>query len=376
MTAVDGLIAGIAGHGLPAAVPQTWPQAPLDDVAWAGLLARVRKQRLTGTLSWAVEDGFPTTAAQRSGAHDAHAEVLGGCLHLERFLLEVSAELLADDIELRVLKGPAVARWAYPDPAVRTFGDIDLLIASADWDRALRILDASGLPGSYGEPRPGWASRFAKGDVCRSDEGLELDLHRTFVGGPLGLSLDLDAVLADPRWIELGGTSLPVLPPDTALLHACYNAALGDLPPRLMAARDVAQLMLCGSVDLDHVLHLARAARAESVVARAVRLTSDLLGVELPLARWADRHQPTAWERVALLAYTDPGRNTPRETTLGLLAVPGITAKVQYVWPLLFPQRPYLAERHPSRLSRFSYAARSLRGRARRRVSPGRPGSR
>jgi hypothetical protein len=237
MTPEAVLVARIAGHGLRVGEPTTWPDAPLDDDEWARVLPRVRRQRLVGFLAWAVEDGFPTTPSQRSELQDAHGDVLSSCLHLERLLLEVSAELIANDVELRVLKGPALSRWAYPDPAIRTFGDIDLLIASTDWDRTSRVLDGLGLHGSYGEPRPGWASRFAKGDVFRTDDGWELDLHRTFVGGPLGLSLDLDAVLADPATIDFGGVPLPVLPPDTALLHACYNAALADLPPRLVAAR-------------------------------------------------------------------------------------------------------------------------------------------
>lgn len=363
-TAIELLLARVASHGLTTAAPR-WSGEPLDDLLWDEVLHGAHRQRLTGFLAWAVEDGFAVTESQRQALVDLHSSVLHSCLHLERLLLEVSTELLDHDIGFRVLKGPALSRWAYPDPAVRTFGDIDLLVASDDWDRMVGLFDARGYERSYGEPRPGWASRFAKGNVFRTDAGWELDIHRTFAGGPLGLSLDLHAVFADRAPIEIGGVALPALAPDAALLHACYNAALGDLPPRLVAARDVAQLFSLGSVDLDRVQQLAQASRAQAVVARAIGVTEELLGIDdLPLSDWARHHRRTVRERVALFAYTDPRRNTPRETALGLLAVPGLRPKVDYVWPLLFPQRSYLGERHGSRAARFRYAATRLtRGR-------------
>ena len=48
-------------------------------------------------------------------------------------------------------------------------------------------------------------------------------------------------------------------------LHSCFHAALGDNPPRLLALRDVAQVLLDGRLDLHLVRALAASWQADAV---------------------------------------------------------------------------------------------------------------
>src|SRR5205823_390216 len=131
------------------------------------------------------------------------------------------------------------------------------------------ITDELGAKRSVPELRPGFDRRFGKEAMLRC-RGLELDLHRTFVEGALGITLARDSLFFDPQPIELGGISLQCLGPAAALLHACYAATVGDWPPRLIALRDVAQLVIAGVVPAREIVELAARSRARAVVARAV----------------------------------------------------------------------------------------------------------
>ena len=113
------------------------------------------------------------------------------CVWLERWTLEV-VQLFADAaIEVRLLKGPAVAHLDYPDPAWRAFGDIDVLVPSAQYDDAIRALLAVGGRRRSQEVRPGFDRRFGKGACVTLLNGVQVDVHRTLASGPFGLTVDL-----------------------------------------------------------------------------------------------------------------------------------------------------------------------------------------
>ena len=84
-------------------------------------------------------------------------------------------------IEPVLLKGPAVARWLYAgDPDARPYGDVDLLVAPHDRDRAQTILLELGYE-PRGEPMPELDephSRWFK----RPADNAEVDLHRVLHG--------------------------------------------------------------------------------------------------------------------------------------------------------------------------------------------------
>lgn len=66
-------------------------------------------------------------------------------LSLERELISVVDLLAASAVETRVLKGTAVARLDYQEPALRSFIDVDILVHPADIDRAVHVLVTAGF---------------------------------------------------------------------------------------------------------------------------------------------------------------------------------------------------------------------------------------
>ena len=195
------------------------------------------------------------------------------------------------------------------------------------------------------ELRPGFDDRFGKEVMIRVGP-LELDLHRTFVEGAFGMTVELDDLFAPPYRFPLGGHELDALPQPQRLLHACYAAALGDWPPRLGSLRDVAQLIIKEQPHIVDVLFMARRWRAEAVVARAVVTAWEELDLTVrpPLVDWAFGFRPSRTDRVLLSAHEGPARAFTRHAA-ALIVLPNISARAAYLRAIVLPQRSYLQAR-------------------------------
>jgi hypothetical protein len=65
-------------------------------------------------------------------------------LNLEIQLREILDAFNANHIPLLILKGPALGFTAYPDPAIRPYSDLDLLVNSSDMQISRNILEKTG----------------------------------------------------------------------------------------------------------------------------------------------------------------------------------------------------------------------------------------
>jgi hypothetical protein len=320
----------------------------LDHDACSALLGECEQYRLLGFLGAAVRDG---ALMLEPGDHqDVEAKLSAWCAHelrVERLTLRAVEILGGASIPSRVLKGVALARTAYTEPELRVFGDVDLLVRSADVERAVEVLTRElGAERAQPELRPGFDARFGKEMLLRCAGSLELDLHRVFVDGALGLTIVLDDLFAPPYRFPLGGYELEALPMPQRLLHACYAAALGDWPPRLVSQRDVAQLILRERPQLVDVLLMARAWQCEAVVARAVTAAWRALGLteRPPIVEWAERYRPGRRERMLLASHEGPSRMFTRHLT-AVVVLPTMSDRFAYLRAIAFPQPSYLRAR-------------------------------
>jgi len=352
----------VAAYGLPS--EHAFPAPPLVAEEFGALLATCQQERLLGFLGAAVGDG----ALQLGPEHrDALEEELrrwsAHVVRVEQLALRAVSELASDGIPARVLKGVALAHTTYPRREQRIFGDVDLLVPSRDFTRAAEVLSQA-LHGRRDVPelRPGFDDRFGK-EVMLRVESLELDLHRTFVEGPFGLTVDLADLFAPPYRFALGGFELEALPMPQRLLHACYAAALGDWPPRLVSLRDVAEIVLRERPHLVDVLLMAKRWRCEVVVARAVTTAWRELAITTPspIVDWAAAYAPTRVERLLLASNEGPARAFTRHLA-AILVLPTFVDRFRYASAIAVPQRSYLRARHLSPATHLKRAARRIIG--------------
>jgi Uncharacterised nucleotidyltransferase len=359
---VVDLTASVAAVGLVGSLTE-FPAEPLDEAGWKRLLAQSEHQRVSGLLVAAITSGaLPVTNEQLEQAIERHVGAMGACLLLERQLLEISDILDRHSIDHRVLKGSAVAQLDYSDPALRSFADIDLLVPSRQFDDAVRVLLKQGHARLYPEPRPAFDRRFSKGTTFKLATGFELDLHRTFVMGPYGLLVDLDELWSNSADFELGGHVLRTLGAEERLLHACYHAALGDYPPRLMPRRDIVEMVLFGNRDERRLLALAANWGAEVVVAEGIKAAWQHLQIAdvTSLSKWAENYQPSQRDRQRLKAYQISGHNYSAKSLAALREIPRWRDRMAFTTALILPQQSYITTRHRGVGSRLWHGLRDV----------------
>ena len=351
----------VASYGLEKRAQENMDEIPAAD--WSEIHRGLIIERLSPLASYALEQGsLAASELQRREIMGDHARSMSLAVVLERRLLEVYSEMRLAGIDARVLKGPAVARLDYPDPSWRAFGDIDLLVPARSFDAASQILGSGGGRRRFAEVSKGFDSRFGKGACFTYPDGLQIDLHRTISAGPFGLTVDLDSLFAGVQEFEIGGVIVRSISREHRFMHACFHAALGDVSPRLVALRDVAQMLLVNKVDLEAAIETARAWKAEIVLARAISLA--WLRLALPpneASNWANAYMPSRYEVRAMRAYTSENRSYATQVAAGVSAVPGITGKLAYMRALLLPSRQHIAGRDSSYWARFRRGAEALR---------------
>jgi hypothetical protein len=355
------IAARVTAFGLPGAA-RSIAGVPLEAGEWDELTSAAFERHVTGHLVAAVRGGaLPATDEQVADAIETHHRALAIDLLLERTLVETTNLLRGARIDVRALKGAAFAHTVYPDPALRSYGDVDILVRGEQYDDAIALLCAHGGHPRFAEPRPGFTRLFGKG-VCVEMGDDEIDVHRTFVAGPFGIAVDAPSLFDAPQAFSLGGEQILCLPAVGQFLHACYHAALGAREPTIVASRDVAQMLLVNDIDYHCAVELAQAWNGRAVVQRAVLGAWQQLDLDAPhpLVDWARSYEPSRFEQRALVAYVSERRSYATQALAGLSAVRGVRARASYLYAMALPAPTYARERggHVTRWRRGAATAR------------------
>jgi hypothetical protein len=168
----------------------------------------------------------------------ASLRVAARTLALDAYAGDLSQSLRDGGVRCILLKGPSVAGWLYDADELRSYVDIDLLIARDDWDSAASVLAAASFAPSGAELALPHGRRPHAETWVRGGKGVTVDLHATLPG--LGAAPEAAwAVLSSgTETMTIGGAQIEVLSePARALLivlHAAHHGiddaqAMGDL---------------------------------------------------------------------------------------------------------------------------------------------------
>lgn len=318
----------------------------VDPDRWPLVLSGLNLHRLTGMAMAACESGsLELSDEQLEGLVSHHRAAMLGALAIERQLLRLAGAFEAAGIRVLVLKGPAIAHAVYPDASMRPFGDLDLLVSTADWRGACGVLAANGYRRDLPEPRRGFDERFGKAATHSDPTGLQVDLHRTLVLGPFGLWLDPSELSGHTETFELAGRRLERLDRTGLLVNAALHAGLGASPPLLLPLCDVVRTAAYPGVDWERLEGWASRWHLGAALAHAFAVAERELGVELPAsARRIAGRTPERAERRAMRAYTER-RRAGGMAIAAARAIPGLRAKALYLGDLLLPSREFLRVR-------------------------------
>ncbi len=306
------------------------------------MLGEAHAGRLLGFLVSAVEEGcFPVTGAQREELRVACGSQIHHELLLERELVPMARLLESRGIPYRLMKGAALAHAAYPDPRLRGFGDLDVLLHRGSYDLATSALGEQGYRQARPELRPGFDARFGKGGMLVTASGHQADLHSSFVVGALGILIDPDDLFATEVRVRVGDQAISTLGLEELFLQSCYAAVLADRPPAVRYSRDVAEMAIRRDLDVARISELARSWSARPVVAAAVQQAWSWLRLdtEHELLDWARALAATRRERVLFEVHHRYG-HTAAEIA-GVAVVPGLRSRISYLSALALPTAGY-----------------------------------
>ena len=222
------------------------------------------------------------------------------------FSLRLTAELFgllelfsSQGIEALVVKGPVLAVQAYGDPAMRSYGDLDMLVRQRNIRRATELMSAAGyvpavslsaidagrIPGQYLFSKP--------------DSKLIVELHNDCTLRYFPRRLPLEEFFARQIRVRVDGHDVSALSVEDELVLICIHGAK-HFCERLMWIADVAALISRQTaINWERVADSAKAVGAERMLHTGLRLASDLLKAQLPGKVQAAVQADTAATRLA-----------------------------------------------------------------------------
>jgi hypothetical protein len=252
MRAVAEVAAGIeAVEPTPLPPAEWWVRSALAAPGYA--LARLSAPALAGALRG------PALAAAASNAV------------LFEALATIEARFAEAGLPLVLLKGAAVAGWAYVDPALRPMTDLDLWVRKNDLERAAVLLAGLGF-----ERRPGREVAFSRGNV-------RVELHDTpFRGVWTYRTATPDVEGAWHRAEPAGpGRHARRLAPEDAVLQVVVHTVVNVFSQwPLRALLDLAAGSRRRTIDWEAVSARAKAARLRTATWLVLDLADRIFGID------------------------------------------------------------------------------------------------
>jgi hypothetical protein len=231
----------------------------------------------------------------------SHASAARGLL-LTGELLRLLELLDAQGVVALPFKGPTLAALAYGDVALRSFGDIDLLLGRADVPRAKELLVGRGYRLVF-PVRPTQEAAYLATVrqlplVCdRTGSVVELHTHVTPRAFPF--ALDLVGLRERQVGVTLDSQEVPAPSPEDLLLLLSAHGAK-HVWSCLSWICDVAELLrACPRIDWTRVTGQADLLRSRRVLHLALLLAHELLDAPLPPEMAAAAHSSAAVRQLA-----------------------------------------------------------------------------
>jgi hypothetical protein len=292
-----------------AAVSGTRPlrSVPLPQHEWAALLRVVEAERVSGFLAEATVEDLPVTRQQREQALEAHRIAVMTDLRIEQAVSKLARLFAEDGIRWVLIKGLAAANLLYGDPALRSTGDVDVLVHPADFERAVSAIRARG--GSTWEylAHGVAAEAAAAARTFIHPTGVELDVHRDVRGHAGRYTLPPELFFDETKIIDLRGTQTPAPSLRALLLHAMLHLSKGG-PNAFGRLSTLADLLWART-------HHAGSYRAALELARETGCVTPALWADRTLTTWFQaplvRAEDAGWQEEARLRAFDRAVASP-----------------------------------------------------------------
>lgn len=274
---------------------------------------------------------------------------------------EINTTLEAEGITPVWLKGAALARTVYPDPALRPMLDLDLLVTTENIAQALAALIAIGYHHEVPERIPA-AQLFDEAELRRPPENAH---HHLLIGGlsgsvPVELHFQLlvsQEFLAPPgeRWFwsqttttHFGDLPLTVFRPEAALLYLSFHAALHHAKAdfRLVRLLDLHLLITHQPIDWRVVVEQAIDLEWTQAVDSCLRQTTEYFGTLVPpdVLLQLQQRRPASEDPTRLFQFYE--KKTVLDGVLREFRGRSTPERLAFLHKSIFPPRAYMRTRY------------------------------
>lgn len=201
---------------------------PSPGLDWEAIEGLAWRHGLAALMYWRLDesedgwDGVPEVI--RDGLRDAFYAAAARAMVAERLLAEALKVLAAAEVPVLLVKGAALGAF-YPDPALRAYGDFDIMVSQAQLDRVEQVLN--GLGYRCYSPKAWWSKQHQHMPPMVSGDGwLMVEVHwRLDREEVLGRLPAEDLWARAVPWSVAGQPALQLEIVDAAL-HLCRHAVV------------------------------------------------------------------------------------------------------------------------------------------------------
>ena len=307
------------------------------------LMAEVGNQDVVALMHARLGTVSTQPHALKEALDDAAREAAAYSLAFQAETGRLLHKLAALKTPTLLLKGSALAHWAFAKPYLRACSDVDVLLPS----RAAAEQLAEALVGA-GYARAGTSGELVAYELLCTrqitpDWALEVDVHWQLTNSPLfAKAFDFDELMADSIALPRLAPNARGLGPVHALLHAAMHRALNlsiGMDDTLKWLYDFVVLTRgFGDADWARTVTLAREKQLAGVTLNALEACADTFGLVLPaevLAALREGAQNEALDARRLGDWRYMQRQAFR-------ALPGLGAQSRWLWQRVFPSSDYM----------------------------------
>ncbi len=278
-----------------AAVDAQRPLSRLDDVDWTEVFRGVCRNGLLGLthryLKQHEAEDYPPQEF-RAWVHQAiRLDALNTAL-MYRNIGQVLSHLTQSGLDYMVVKGPAVAYTAYPEPNLRSFNDLDLVVRERDWAVTHRLLVEMGFYQERQEgekelkqPPPKFAPPAMLHELSywQPQMSLCVEVHYDDLLNAGLASRDVEGFWQRAIFIEVEGVPVKIMSLEDQLVHLCMHIHYHGYT-RLNALSEIALIIRDQAAQLnwERLLETARIEEAQVGVYYTLYFLEQLLGLSAP----------------------------------------------------------------------------------------------
>jgi hypothetical protein len=264
-----------------------WAQEGLD---WDALIEAAEYHGVAPSLYGIVNSACPDLVPENvaSALRDSYRDSARRSLILTARLFALLDAFEAEGIPVVPLKGPVLAESLYPDPLLRPFSDLDLLIHKEDVPAALQLLKREGYALGAHLARLSLPALMKLNCelLFRQERMTQVDLQWDIAPADYPFRFDVEILWRSLGRTRIGEREVASLSGESLLLFLCVHGAK-HLWSRLQWLGDVARLVgaqVRAQPDFAGALETATEARCDRPLLLGLLLAHDLLRAPVPEA--------------------------------------------------------------------------------------------